>query len=89
MRIGILIVLTLWSGTLLAQQDPQFSQYMFSSLYFNPAYAGTEGVTKLTAFHRSQWLGYQSTYDDGGAPTTQLITFSTPVLRLKIGRAHV
>ena len=85
MRIGILIVLTLWSGTLLAQQDPQFSQYMFSSLYFNPAYAGTEGVTKLTAFHRSQWLGYQSTYDDGGAPTTQLITFSTPVLRLKSG----
>lgn len=85
MRKGILILFVLCSGAVLAQQDPQFSQYMFSSLYFNPAYAGAEGVTKLTAFHRSQWLGYQSTYDDGGAPTTQLITFSTPVLKLKSG----
>jgi len=68
-----------------AQQDPQFSQYMFNSLYLTPAYAGVEGVTELTAVHRSQWLGYQSSFSDGGAPTTQLITFTSPIYKLKSG----
>jgi type IX secretion system PorP/SprF family membrane protein len=53
-----------------AQQDPQFSQYMFNTIYYNPAFSGVEGLTKITALHRSQWLGYTPTYGDGGAPTT-------------------
>ncbi len=68
-----------------AQQDPQFTQYMFNTLYYNPAYAGVDGVTKLTAIHRSQWLGYSPTVGAGGAPTTQLITFSTPIFKLNSG----
>ena len=67
------------------QQDPQFSQYMFNNLYLTPAYAGVDGVTRLTAFHRSQWLGYQSSFDDGGAPTTQMVSFNTPIFKLKSG----
>jgi hypothetical protein len=31
----------LTATSLLAQQDAQFSQYMFNSLYFNPATAGS------------------------------------------------
>jgi type IX secretion system PorP/SprF family membrane protein len=58
---------------------------MFNTLYYNPAYAGVEGFTKLTAIHRSQWLGYQPTYGGGGAPTTQIISFNTPVYKLKGG----
>jgi len=68
-----------------AQQDPQFSQYMFNTIYYNPAFSGVEGVTKITALHRSQWLGYTPTYGDGGAPTTQLITFTTPIYKLNSG----
>jgi type IX secretion system PorP/SprF family membrane protein len=68
-----------------AQQDPQFTQYMLNNLYVTPAYAGVDGVTQLTAIHRSQWLGYQSSFGDGGAPTTQLISFNTPVYKLKSG----
>jgi len=68
-----------------AQQDPQFSQYMFNNLYLTPAFAGVDGVTQLTAFHRSQWLGYQSSFGDGGAPTTQMISFNAPIFKLRSG----
>jgi len=47
------------------QQDPQFTQYMFNTIYYNPGFSGVEGVTKITALHRSQWIGYSSTFSDG------------------------
>ncbi len=68
-----------------AQQDPQFSQYMLNTLYYNPGFAGVEGVTKLTALHRSQWLGYQPSIGNGGAPTTQIISMTTPIFKLNSG----
>ncbi|MFM7430707.1 MAG: type IX secretion system membrane protein PorP/SprF [Flammeovirgaceae bacterium] len=70
---------------LLAQQDPQFTNYMFNTLYFNPGFAGVEGVTKLTAIHRSQWLGYTPTFGGGEAPTTQIISMTTPIFKLNSG----
>lgn len=69
----------------LAQQDPQFTQYMFNTLYYNPGYAGVDGVTKLTAILRSQWTGYTPTSGGGGAPTTQLISMSTPLFKINSG----
>jgi len=69
----------------LAQQDPQFTQYMFNTLYYNPGFAGVDGVTKLTAIHRSQWLGYQPTYGGGGAPTTQIVSMTTPLFKINSG----
>jgi type IX secretion system PorP/SprF family membrane protein len=54
-----------------AQQDAQFSQYMFNTLFLNPAYAGVEGQTKFQLIHRSQWTTYQSSFNDGTAPITQ------------------
>ena len=68
-----------------AQQDPQFTHYMFNTLYYNPGFAGVEGVTKLTAIHRSQWLGYTPTSGGGGAPTTQLISMTAPIFKLNSG----
>lgn len=67
------------------QQDPQFTQYMFNTLYYNPAFAGVDGVTKLTALHRSQWLGYQPSFGSGGAPTTQIISINAPIFKLNSG----
>lgn len=58
---------------------------MFNQSYFNPAFSGTDGTTRLTALHRSQWLGYQPSFDDGGAPSTQLLTFQTPLLNINSG----
>jgi len=69
----------------MAQQDPQFSQYMFNTMYFNPAFAGTEGITKLTAIHRSQWLGYSPSVGGGVAPTTQIVSFTAPIFKINSG----
>ncbi|RAW03338.1 PorP/SprF family type IX secretion system membrane protein [Pseudochryseolinea flava] len=79
------LLLTLIGAGAFAQQDPLFTQYMFNNLYMTPAYAGVDGVTRFTAIHRSQWTGYQSTLGDGGAPTTQMVTFNTPIYKLRSG----
>jgi type IX secretion system PorP/SprF family membrane protein len=81
----IAFVQVLWMCKADAQQDPGFTQYMFNTIYYNPGFSGVEGVTKITALHRSQWLGYSPTSYGGGAPTTQLITFSTPVYKVNGG----
>ncbi len=67
-----------------AQTDAQFSHYMFNYLYLNPAYAGSEGVIKAQALHRTQWYG--NTGPDGGmSPQTQVISVQGPLLRNKMG----
>jgi len=69
-----------------AQQDPQFSQYMFNSLYYNPAFAGVDGLTRITALHRTQWLGYSTSFDgNGGNPNTEILNISRPIDKIKGG----
>jgi type IX secretion system PorP/SprF family membrane protein len=89
LRQGFYIIFCLFlaatASNVSAQQDAQFSQYMFNQIYITPAAAGIDGVTRFTALHRSQWLGYESSFGGGGAPTSQLITFSTPIHKLKSG----
>ncbi|MEY3397609.1 MAG: hypothetical protein RL220_203 [Bacteroidota bacterium] len=45
-----------------SQQDPQFTQWMFDRLSFNPAAAGTggcgDGMHCISAFYRDQWDGF-------------------------------
>jgi type IX secretion system PorP/SprF family membrane protein len=50
-----------------AQQDAQFTQYMFNGLYINPAYAGYKEQTYLHSFYRNQWTGVE------GAPQTMTL----------------
>jgi type IX secretion system PorP/SprF family membrane protein len=68
-----------------AQQDAQFSQYMFNNIYLSPAFSGVDGVTQVMFMHRSQWAGYESSFGDGGAPTTQMLNFTTPIHKIKSG----
>lgn len=51
------IWLIISSNLLLAQQMPQFSQYLFNPIYINPAYAGYKGDTFIQTYNRFQWLG--------------------------------
>lgn len=51
---GILLLLT---NLTRAQQDAQFSQYMFNGIYINPAYAGYREQLNVHAFYRNQWTG--------------------------------
>jgi type IX secretion system PorP/SprF family membrane protein len=74
------------SSKLFAQQDAQFSQYMFNSLYFNPATAGSNAdYTTMGIFHRSQWVNYSPTFDAGGAPSSQVGFVSMPLNRINSG----
>lgn len=75
---GTALALLLGTG-LYAQQDPQFTQYMFNLLALNPAYAGSADRVSLKALSRHQWVGFD------GAPTTQTLTMHTPLPFESIG----
>ena len=64
-----------WSN---AQQDAMFTKYMFNSLSYNPAFAGSPEYMQIRVLYRDQWLGLE------GAPTTQTVTAHSPVSE-KIG----
>ena len=73
----ILIVLCFgvmfFTNDLLAQQDAQYTQYMYNTVSVNPAYTGSRGHLSVAALHRSQWIGLD------GAPVTQTINIHSPV----------
>jgi type IX secretion system PorP/SprF family membrane protein len=60
-------------GRAFAQQDPMYSQYMFNTLAFNPAYAGSADVFTAMALSRHQWVGFE------GAPSTQTLSLHSPL----------
>lgn len=57
----------------MAQQDPLYTQYMFNTLAYNPAYAGSRDVLSIMALSRHQWVGFD------GAPSTQTLTAHSTV----------
>ncbi len=70
--IGILLISTFGK----AQQDPQFSHYMYNMSVINPAYAtDTPGLINLGALYRSQWVGAV------GAPKTATAFIHSPVAK--------
>lgn len=77
----VLLTILLFGGatTLTAQQDAMFTKYMFNSLVFNPAYAGSNEHMALAALYRNQWLSVP------GAPETQTITAHTPLKSDRVG----
>ncbi len=60
-------------GNLIAQQDAQYTQYMYNTLSVNPGYAGSRGHMSIAALYRAQWVGLD------GAPKTQTLNLHTPV----------
>ena len=62
-----------------AQQEPQYTQFMYNKLAFNPAYAGTRGVPTMTAIYRNQWVKLD------GAPKSALISMHAPVFSQRVG----
>ena len=75
--IGLAFFFLFSAFGLRAQQDAQFTQYMFNPMYYNAAFTGLSNANTLTAIHRSQWFGYDGTINPGGAPTTQFISYSS------------
>lgn len=75
----LLGVLLLICGTVVAQQDAQYTQYMFNTMTVNPAYAGSRGQLSIAALYRSQWVGLE------GAPKTQTLNIQSPIRNSKLG----
>src|SRR6187549_3550410 len=57
----------------LAQQRPQFTQYMFNGLVLNPAMAGIEQAPNVMLISKIQWAKVD------GAPTTQILSASARI----------
>ena len=55
-----------------AQQEPQYTQYMYNTLTVNPGYTGSPGVLQANLLHRTQWVGIS------GAPQTQAFSIHSP-----------
>lgn len=62
-----------------AQQDPQFTHYMYDRLSVNPGVAGTANAICATGIFRQQWSGFD------GAPQTFLLNAHMPVNVLRGG----
>ncbi|MEZ4949307.1 MAG: type IX secretion system membrane protein PorP/SprF [Saprospiraceae bacterium] len=76
----VVLFFLLGSTSLLkAQQDPMFTKYMFNSLVYNPAYAGSNEHMAIAALLRTQWVGIE------GAPQTQTLTLHTPLRNDRVG----
>jgi type IX secretion system PorP/SprF family membrane protein len=74
LKFGFFVILFLTTEYIQAQQDAQFTQYMFNGMFYNPAFAGKESGYRFSVLHRSQWANYTTSSGQGGAPVTQLIT---------------
>ncbi|MEI6885416.1 MAG: type IX secretion system membrane protein PorP/SprF [Bacteroidota bacterium] len=79
MRNAILILLVSFPLMLFAQQDALFTQYMYTKLEFNPAYAGSHEALSLDLLGRFQWVGMQ------GAPKTLCLTAHTSLPNQHLG----
>ena len=64
---------------LYAQQDAQYTQYMYNTMSVNPAYAGSRGQLSIAALYRSQWVGLK------GAPETQTLNLHSPIRNSRLG----
>ncbi|WP_435579491.1 PorP/SprF family type IX secretion system membrane protein [Gilvibacter sp.] len=69
----LLILVFGFQAELNAQQDAQYTQYMYNTQIVNPAYAGSRGSLDFSALYRTQWVGLD------GAPETGTFTFNSPI----------
>jgi type IX secretion system PorP/SprF family membrane protein len=71
------ILFSSWIG--IAQQLPQFTQYMYNTISINPAYAGSRETLSVVGLHRSQWVGLE------GGPQTQTLSIHAPMRNERVG----
>jgi type IX secretion system PorP/SprF family membrane protein len=62
-----------------AQQEPQYTQYMYNPSVINPAYAGSLGYGSLFSLYRTQWIGLE------GAPKTLNLSYHQPLENTNLG----
>jgi len=56
-----------------AQQESQYTQYMYNTMTFNPGYTGSREVVSAMGLYRTQWVGLD------GAPKTMNFSIQSPL----------
>ncbi|WP_437400086.1 PorP/SprF family type IX secretion system membrane protein [Flagellimonas lutimaris] len=74
-----LLFIGIVSTGVMAQQDAQYTQYMYNTLSVNPAYAGSRGQLSFAGLYRSQWVGLD------GAPETFTLNLHSPIQNSRLG----
>lgn len=74
---GIIVLMILCVNSIWAQQDPQYTQYMYNTQVVNPGYVASKLHTSIGLLGRSQWVNFE------GAPQTGTLTYSTPLGQLE------
>lgn len=77
--IYLLLFIFIQLNLLTAQQERQYSQFMYNKLTVNPAFAGATPHFALNGLYRNQWLGIV------GAPVTELISANIPLMEQRVG----
>lgn len=67
--------MVLLAGTLgaSAQQESQYTQYMYNTMTFNPGYTGSREALSAMGLYRTQWVGLD------GAPKTMNFSVQSPI----------
>lgn len=67
----IILLIGVWDAS--AQQESQYTQYMYNTMTFNPGYTGSREVLSAMALYRTQWIGLD------GAPKTMNFSVQSPL----------
>ena len=74
---SLIVIMT--SVVMWAQQEPQYTQYMYNPSVINPGYAGSLGYGSLFSLYRTQWIGLE------GAPKTLNLSYHQPLENTNLG----
>ncbi|MBT8270721.1 MAG: type IX secretion system membrane protein PorP/SprF [Flavobacteriaceae bacterium] len=78
-KTALNIVFMICVTCMFAQQQPQFTQYMYNTISINPAYAGSREILVINMLNRNQWVGLN------GAPVTQTLSVHSSIPGTKLG----
>ncbi|MFV0564281.1 MAG: type IX secretion system membrane protein PorP/SprF [Flavobacteriaceae bacterium] len=78
-NILLFFVVFVFQLQIFAQQDSQYTNYMYNPSVINPGYAGTRDALSIFGLYRTQWVGLD------GAPETGNFALHTPLRNSNIG----
>ncbi len=77
--LGALIFIGVLGYQAAAQQEAQFTHFMYNHLTFNPGFAGSNDAICFTGLARQQWFGLKDPDGYSVAPKTMLVSLDAPV----------
>ena len=75
-----MVLYLFWAPLCKGQQNTPITNYMFTNMLFNPAYAGQGGGISITGLIREQWFGFKDSEGYGTwTPETMFLTIDAPI----------